>query len=641
MPHCLFRFPEKEGKFLPSCWNSNTFYSPHTRSALVSFSTSIGRLDFLFSRRKGEVLVKLYAPVEKKWHPEVRKTLRNLAETLKQEGWEIISTTLSEKIEEKLPEKWRDWRAVFEQGGIHKIFPPPFFLEIGFGHGEFLAYLAEKNPHATIVGVEHSIECIRIASRKCRNFPNVVLFRLGGEKALHALFPPESLEEVYALFPDPWEKSRHQKRRLVNSDFLRVLQSRLKRGGKFFFCTDSSSYFQYTEQLFHRQKGWKVEKPRRFPLFSTRYARKWGKMGREVWTLQVKKTQSRKLPFPELHYCSFQYFFPEEFAEFQRIFREDFSQFTSEHLVLKELFEGEGSFLCSAIIKGKKGGVPLLLRFTSVERGTDCQIYNPLPLLVGTEEEHMLMEWAQGVERELFARKLPRIWEILSRSLGKQNWWPYDENYHKQEGTRPEEEIVLGAILTQNTSWRSVEKSLEQLKRKKLLSFEALKKASEKTLEEIFRPTRFGRSKAHTVKEWIRWFERRIKGKFSLPESGLIKEVRKEMLKVRGIGEETADSILLYAFGYPEMVIDEYTRRICSRLGLFHPIRRNVEWKEIFERAFGKNEEKVEIYRELHALLVELGKRFCHKKRPECFACVVQQECFTGRGVDRTRNEVK
>ncbi|MFN4182198.1 MAG: hypothetical protein ACK4G3_03185 [bacterium] len=618
---------------MPSRWKSTTFYSHHTPSALVSFSTPIGRLDFLFLRRKEEVLVKLFAPVEKKWHPEVRKTLSSLARTLKLEGWELISTTISEKIRENVPEKLWDWRVVFQQGGIHKFFPPPFLLEIGFGHGEFLAYLTEKNPYATIIGVEHSIECIRIASKKCRNFSNVVLFHLDGEKALYGLFPPESLQEVYVLFPDPWEKSRHRKRRLVDPDFLRVLQSRLKKGGEFFFCSDSSAYFQYTEALFRRRKGWEVKKPRLTPLFSTRYAKKWERIGRKFWTLQVKKTQSPMLPLPEPRLCSFQHAFPEEFAEFHRIFLENFTHFSSEHLVMKEFFEGEGSFLCSAILKRKKEGVPLLFLFTAGEKGTDCRIHNSLPILVFSEEEHLLGEWAKSVERKFLSRKLPRIWEILRKVLGRQNWWPYDENYHKKEGTRPEEEIVLGAILTQNTSWRAVEKSLEQLKERKILSFEGMKTMSDETLEQIFRITRFGKSKVKAVRGWIQWFEDRLGGKFLLPiQDEQVMQIRREMLQVRGIGEETADSILLYAFGYPVMVIDEYTRRILSRLGLSYPLKATAQWQEIFERAFETHPNKVEIFKELHALLVETGKRYCHRKKPKCETCPLREECFTGKG---------
>ncbi len=208
------------------------------------------------------------------------------------------------------------------------------------------------------------------------------------------------------------------------------------------------------------------------------------------------------------------------------------------------------------------------------------------------------------------------LFRLLLSLYGPRNWWPVDREYHTRNRTDPREEIVIGAILTQNTSWRNVEKALERLKTANALSFRAIRELSTERLEELIRPAGYFRQKARYLKEVAERLD---------PVEVVESIEREELLTVKGVGRETADVILLYAGGRPFFVIDAYTKRIVRRVfgvdGHYEALRR---W---FEERLPRD---VEIYREFHALLDEHAKRFC-RKEPLCEGCGVRDVCVLTR----------
>ncbi len=207
---------------------------------------------------------------------------------------------------------------------------------------------------------------------------------------------------------------------------------------------------------------------------------------------------------------------------------------------------------------------------------------------------------------------LLKVYETLLGFYGEQNWWPVDEEYHLRHGSDPREEIVVGAILTQNTAWKNVERALENLKREKLLSFEGILKISLEELQELIRPAGYYRQKSQRLKVVARELS---------PVSKLESVSREELLRIKGIGRETADAVLLYAGNRPYFVIDAYTKRIVERV-----FRREGSYEEL-RRWFEDNLPKdIKLYKEFHALLDEHAKHFCRKK-PVCEGCLLIQVC--------------
>jgi len=208
--------------------------------------------------------------------------------------------------------------------------------------------------------------------------------------------------------------------------------------------------------------------------------------------------------------------------------------------------------------------------------------------------------------------ELLRVFDSLLRAYGEQNWWPVDQDYHREHGTDPREEIVVGAILTQNTNWKNVEKALGNLKGEGLLSFEGILRTPLEKLQELVRPSGYYRQKARRLK---------IIAKELSPVSKVEGISREELLKVEGVGRETADAILLYAGNRPYFVIDAYTKRIVGRVfGVYGGYEEVRVW---FEENLPRD---VWLYKEFHALLDEHGKRFCRKK-PVCEGCPLTHLC--------------
>lgn len=211
-----------------------------------------------------------------------------------------------------------------------------------------------------------------------------------------------------------------------------------------------------------------------------------------------------------------------------------------------------------------------------------------------------------------------KIHDILLRSYGPQKWWPttlegeLHPTYHgKKPNNRQRFEIIVGAILTQNTSWKNVEKAIFNLNKNRLLSIENIKKTHVKKLASSIKPTGYFNQKAERLKIVADFFSKNRS------------PTRDELLDVKGIGPETADSILLYAFQKPFFVIDAYTRRIFSRMGLCKKDCPYGELQSLFTKSLKKD---TKLFSEYHALLVELAKDHCRTK-PVCKGCPISSCC--------------
>ena len=184
--------------------------------------------------------------------------------------------------------------------------------------------------------------------------------------------------------------------------------------------------------------------------------------------------------------------------------------------------------------------------------------------------------------------KVFSMYKKLLQLFGSQRWWPADSSY----------EVVVGAILTQNTNWKNVEKAVANMKRENKLTEKAVLEMPVEELQRLIRPSGFYRQKSERLKLATgKWTE--LNGK-SLP----LETLRKEWLSVKGIGKETADSILLYAMGKPIFVIDAYTRRFCKQY-LNNEFKEYDEYRHFFEKNLPPD---VKLFREYHALIVTWGK---------------------------------
>ena len=206
------------------------------------------------------------------------------------------------------------------------------------------------------------------------------------------------------------------------------------------------------------------------------------------------------------------------------------------------------------------------------------------------------------------ARILGSIFRRLYSKFGPQHWWPADSNF----------EVIIGAILAQNTSWQNAEKAISRLKEKKLLEPKRLYQVAPKKLAVLIKSAGYYNIKTRRLKEFLKFFFAAYQGrmkKMSQEEHGLL---RKLLLAVNGIGPETADSILLYALGKPVFVVDAYTKRILSRHKLISPQADYADLQDLFTRHLLAD---VKMFNEYHALLVKLGKDFCLKSKPRCQIC--------------------
>lgn len=213
------------------------------------------------------------------------------------------------------------------------------------------------------------------------------------------------------------------------------------------------------------------------------------------------------------------------------------------------------------------------------------------------------------------ARRLRELYTHLVKAYGPQRWWPAKSPF----------EVVIGAYLTQNTAWTSVEKSIAALAEPGLLSVAAIRELPEDELRELIRPSGYMRRKAAAIKAFVAFLDRTYDGSlesFAEEQPGIARE---RLLALPGVGPETADAILLYALGHPAVVVDEYLRRVVTRHGLLADNAKYTEIQALGEAAFAEelHAVKAQHANEFHALVVEVGKRHC-RRRPLCEGCPLE-----------------
>ncbi len=200
----------------------------------------------------------------------------------------------------------------------------------------------------------------------------------------------------------------------------------------------------------------------------------------------------------------------------------------------------------------------------------------------------------------------------LDRAFGAQQWWPAQTPF----------EVMVGAVLTQNTNWRNVERAIANLKRAKALSPKKLLALSRARLQKLIRPAGYFRVKEKRLRSLVEWFQARTRGRPARLKAIPTNELREELLSVHGVGPETADSILLYALERPIFVVDAYTRRVLERHRLLRGGEPHDLIREAFERAVtGQN--RTRRMNELHARIVLLAKRHCRTRR-SCEGCPLE-----------------
>jgi len=206
---------------------------------------------------------------------------------------------------------------------------------------------------------------------------------------------------------------------------------------------------------------------------------------------------------------------------------------------------------------------------------------------------------------------LMELYEALLRAFGHRDWWPADTAF----------EVMVGAVLTQNTNWTNVEKAIDALNGADALRPDALAQMDERQLQALIRPAGYFRQKAARLQRLAAYVVQRAGGDPAGLAQIPTEQLHEELLAIRGIGPETADSILLYALGRPTFVVDTYTMRIAARHGLVHRQCGYFELKDLFESSLPAD---VDLYRDYHAQLVELGKRHCRRRAPLCEGCAAR-----------------
>lgn len=255
----------------------------------------------------------------------------------------------------------------------------------------------------------------------------------------------------------------------------------------------------------------------------------------------------------------------------------------------------------------------------------------------------------------LAEKTIRNYYGVLYGAWGAQHWWPAETRF----------EIIVGAYLTQNTAWTNVERALENLRRADVLSMEGIRKIRLARLERLIRPSGYFRQKAKRLKTFIAFVDKQYEGSLGRMFSEPTETLRAHLLDLNGIGPETADSILLYAGNHPVFVVDAYTRRVLDRHGILPQKTDYEEIRQLFQisllplaKELGRTPAKaaprladgfrgaahppsamstarrtalVQIYNEMHGLIVGVGKHFCGKSQPQCDACPLQPFLPSGK----------
>jgi endonuclease-3 related protein len=203
----------------------------------------------------------------------------------------------------------------------------------------------------------------------------------------------------------------------------------------------------------------------------------------------------------------------------------------------------------------------------------------------------------------------------LVEAYGPQQWWPAKTPF----------EVVIGAYLTQNTAWTSVERSIANLAARDLLRVEAIRALPEAELRELIRPSGYMVRKAAAIKAFVAFLDAEYGGSLERLAAEDPDIARERLLALPGVGPETADAILLYALGHPAIVVDDYLRRVVTRHDLLNDKAKYAEIQALGEAAFAGEPyaERAAHCNEFHAVIVELGKRHC-RRVPKCEECPLQ-----------------
>lgn len=211
-----------------------------------------------------------------------------------------------------------------------------------------------------------------------------------------------------------------------------------------------------------------------------------------------------------------------------------------------------------------------------------------------------------------------QIYDRLLKAYGAQHWWPAESPF----------EVIVGAVLTQNTSWTNAATAIANLKAAGALSARRLREMPHEELAAMLRPAGYFNSKARKLRAVAEYLGRYGDDLDALFRSKPLPELREEVRSIYGIGPETADSILLFAGGLPTFVVDAYTKRILGRLDLLSDDVEYEAVRRLFHRALPQDRQ---LFNEFHALLVTHAKNSCHKRAPRCSGCPLLDLCAAGR----------
>lgn len=204
-------------------------------------------------------------------------------------------------------------------------------------------------------------------------------------------------------------------------------------------------------------------------------------------------------------------------------------------------------------------------------------------------------------------RRLHTVYDRLLARFGPRHWWPGETTL----------EIIVGAILTQNTAWVNVEQAIANLRRARRLSLAGLRAVSDRELARLIRPSGYFNQKVKKLRAFLAWLDRTYGGSLARWRRAPTAQLREELLGVWGLGPETVDSILLYALDRPVFVVDAYTRRIFARHGFVAEAWDYHRVQDYFTRRLPADRAH---YNEYHALIVNLGKEYC-RPTPNCTEC--------------------